>query len=87
MWVRCVVQAQHAIMLSQLESKLESLLLDIEKMPQEYVIRAEKERRRNVEKESVKSNKHCRFGCKKRETKEPSKDLCKLLRNVWVAWL
>ena len=26
-------------MLSQLESKLESLLLDIEKMPQEYVIR------------------------------------------------
>ena len=31
-------------MLSQLESKLESLLLDIEKMPQEYVIRAEKEK-------------------------------------------
>jgi hypothetical protein len=31
-------------MLSQLESRLEILLLEIEKMPSEYVIRAEKEK-------------------------------------------
>lgn len=31
-------------MLAQLETKLESLLAEIEKMPQDYVIRAEKER-------------------------------------------
>lgn len=74
-------------MLSQLESKLELLLQDIEKLPLEYVLKSELKRKRNVVNESVKNNKLCKNDNRRSVINERLNDRCKLPRNVWVVKL